>query len=63
MMRRFLLLAGSVCMLHAASPASAADQALIDAAKKEGRLTWYTTLIVDQFVRPVAEAFDKKYGI
>lgn len=46
-----------------ASPAAAADTALIDAAKKEGAVTWYTTSIVDQFVRPAAAAFEKKYGI
>ena len=46
------------------APASrAADQAMIDAAKKEGTLTWYTTLIVDQFVRPATAAFEKKYGV
>ena len=45
------------------APAVAADQALIDAAKKEGHVTWYTTLIVDQFARPAAEAFERKYGI
>ena len=43
--------------------ALAADQALIDAAKKEGEVTWYTTSIVDQFVRPAALAFEKKYGV
>lgn len=43
--------------------ASAADQALIDAAKKEGQLTWYTTQIVNQFAQPAARAFEKKYGI
>lgn len=43
--------------------AMAADEALIAAAKKEGKLTWYTTQIVDQFARPAAEAFQKKYGI
>jgi ABC-type Fe3+ transport system substrate-binding protein len=44
-------------------PPAAADQALIDAAKKEGRVIWYTSLIVDQFARPAAAAFEKKYGI
>ena len=39
------------------------DQALLDAAKKEGQVTWYTTLIVDQFARPAAMVFEKKYGI
>jgi iron(III) transport system substrate-binding protein len=43
--------------------AFAADAALIEAAKKEGQVVWYTTLIVNQLVRPVASAFEKKYGI
>ncbi len=45
------------------APVLAADQALIDAAKKEGQLTWYTTQIVNQFVTPAKAAFEKKYGI
>lgn len=43
--------------------ALALDQAMIDAAKKEGRLVWYSTLIIDQAVRPMAAAFEDKYGI
>ena len=45
----------SVCM--------AAGQSLIDAAKRDGKVTWYTTQIIDQFARPAAEAFEKKYGV
>ena len=44
-------------------PALSANQALIEAAKKEGQLTWYTTQIVNQFVTPAKAAFEKKYGI
>ena len=43
--------------------ALAADDALIAAARKEGSVTWYTTQIVNQFARPAADAFQKKYGI
>ena len=43
--------------------AHAASQALIDAAKREGRVTWYTTLLVDDASGPLAAAFEKKYGI
>jgi iron(III) transport system substrate-binding protein len=43
--------------------ARAADAALVAAAKKEGSVTWYTTLIADQLGRPIAGAFEKKYGI
>jgi ABC-type Fe3+ transport system substrate-binding protein len=59
--------AGSTALLALlvwqAAPALAADQALIDAARKEGAVTWYTTQIIDQFARPASEAFQKKYGI
>jgi iron(III) transport system substrate-binding protein len=41
----------------------AAEPALIDAAKKEGEVIWYTTQIIAQLVRPVSVAFEKKYGI
>jgi len=34
---------------------------LVEGARKEGKLMWYTTLIVDQVVRPVKEAFEKEY--
>ncbi|MFC7397863.1 ABC transporter substrate-binding protein [Chelatococcus sp. GCM10030263] len=47
----------------AASPARAVDPALVAAAKKEGQFNWYTTLVVTQVVRPLAQAFEKKYGI
>jgi ABC-type Fe3+ transport system substrate-binding protein len=36
---------------------------VIDAAKKEGRVSFYTPLITDQVVRPLAAAFRAKYGI
>jgi ABC-type Fe3+ transport system substrate-binding protein len=45
----------------AARNVSAADAALIEAAKKEGQVTWYTTLVVNQIVRPLKDAFEKKY--
>lgn len=37
------------------------DPALVAAAQKEGQLVWYSTLIVNQIVRPMAEAFQKKF--
>jgi iron(III) transport system substrate-binding protein len=49
--------------VNASSTAQAADQLLIDAAKKEAQVNWYTTQIITQFARPAAEAFLKKYGI
>ena len=54
------------CLLAAlgvgvSTSAYAADAALIEAAKKERQVVWYTTLIVNQAVRPLKEAFEKKY--
>jgi iron(III) transport system substrate-binding protein len=53
------------CAIAAAialTPARAAevyrpDPQLVEAARKEGQLLWYTTLIVDQIVRPLIKAF------
>jgi ABC-type Fe3+ transport system substrate-binding protein len=53
----------AACQILTFHDAAAADQALIDAAKKEGAVTWYTTLIANQMARPAVDAFHKKYGI
>ena len=37
------------------------QKVLEDGAKKEGKLLWYSTLIVNQALRPIKEAFEKKY--
>ena len=34
---------------------------LVEGAKKEGKLSFYTTLIIEQVVRPMKEAFEKEY--
>jgi len=36
-------------------------QMLIDGAKKEKKLLWYTTMIPDQLAQPLVKAFEKKY--
>jgi ABC-type Fe3+ transport system substrate-binding protein len=41
--------------------APAADAALVEAARKEGQVVWYTTLIVNQAIRPLQEAFEREY--
>lgn len=61
-MKNVLLAAGALVAI-VLNPAFAADQAMIDAAKKEGEVNWYTTQIVNQYVRPAISAFEKKYGI
>ena len=46
-----------------ANAARAATPGLVEAARKEGQVTWYTTQIIDQLVLPVKTAFEKKYGV
>ena len=54
-------LASVAAFLQLSSPAGAADQALIDAATKEGVVSWYTSLVESQAARPLANGFSKKY--
>src|SRR5437588_8461712 len=54
----FAILLALTC---ANAPARAADTALVAAARKEGKVVWYTTLIVNQAIRPLKEAFEKAY--
>ncbi len=51
----------AVACLFSCASGRAADATLIEAAKKEGRVLWYTTLIVNQVVIPLKTAFEKKY--
>lgn len=53
----------AACVSVIAGSVQAADPALIEAAKKEGEVVWYTTQIIAQLVRPMSAAFEKKYGI
>lgn len=48
-------------LAFASSQAYAVDQAVADAAKKEGEVVWYTGMIVNQIVRPIIDGFQKKY--
>jgi iron(III) transport system substrate-binding protein len=62
--RRAASLLASILIASSALTSSARaadDKALYDAAKKEGEVVWYTSLIVNQAVRPLIEAFNKKY--
>src|SRR6266850_1594422 len=59
LLRPVIVLLALACIT--AAPARAADAALIEAAKKEGKVVWYTTLIVNQAIRPLKEEFEKAY--
>ncbi len=59
------LIFGCALVLLGAGSATAQEPGadLIAAAKREGTVVYYTDLIVDQIVRPLTDAFEKKYGI
>ncbi len=63
MSRRAVSLAALAAAVTMSAGAHAATQELIDAAKKEGQVTWYTTQIVNQLVVPIQNVFEKKYGV
>jgi iron(III) transport system substrate-binding protein len=56
-------LAGTLALVALLSsvPAKAIEPALVEGARQEGKVVWYTTLIVDQAVRPLKQAFERKY--
>jgi ABC-type Fe3+ transport system substrate-binding protein len=60
-MKRFGCIALILATFALCAQAFAADNALYEAAKKEGEVVWYTSLIVNQAVRPLVAAFNKKY--
>jgi iron(III) transport system substrate-binding protein len=59
---RSIITAFAFVLLGDLHSAFAADPNLIEAAKREGQVTWYTALTVD-ITRVAAEAFQKQYGI
>lgn len=60
-MKNLVRIVCAVALALIVGHANAADQSTIDAAKKEGQVVWYTTLIVNQIIRPIKTAFEKKY--
>lgn len=56
-----LLVALAALVLWARGASADVDPTLVQAAQNEGKVVWYTGLIVNQIVRPLAEAFESKY--
>ncbi|MGE0226098.1 MAG: ABC transporter substrate-binding protein [Acetobacteraceae bacterium] len=59
-MRALLCLAAALLALTGPARA-AADPKLVEAAKKEGSVVWYSGMIINQIVRPIVAAFEKTY--
>ena len=63
-MRRVTVLMAALAALALAGPAAAqSGDELLAKAKAEKEVVYYTELIVDQIVRPLAAAFERRYGI
>jgi iron(III) transport system substrate-binding protein len=60
MTRRIALVALVVVLTLAAVPASAQDPKLVEAAKKEGKVVWYTSLVLPS-AEKVAKLFETAY--
>ena len=63
MATRSIAAALAACALALPAFAQEPDPGLVERAKKEGQLVYYTDLIVNQIVVPLEQAFLKKYGI
>ncbi len=60
-MRRLLSSLAAVLLVTQAARAAEVDPTLVAAGQKEGEVAWYSTLIVNQILRPMVDAFQKKY--
>ena len=58
---RWAVLAALVLPLLSTVAAQAQNQALVEAARKEGTVVWYSGMIVNQVLRPLADGFERKY--
>src|SRR5258708_37002111 len=61
--RSGILFLAATLLLSSPAPAAEINSELIAKAKAEKEVVYYTDLIVDQIVRPLAAAFERKYGI
>ena len=53
----------ALCMTAGLARAQEVSADLIAKAKQEGKVVYYTDLIVDQIVRPLVAGFEAKYGV
>jgi ABC-type Fe3+ transport system substrate-binding protein len=51
----------ALLLLPSLANASGVDPTLLEAARKEGQVVWYSGLIVNQIVRPMVAAFEATY--
>jgi ABC-type Fe3+ transport system substrate-binding protein len=56
-----LLALAGLMLPQAAVRAADPDPALVEAARKDGTVVWYSGMIINQIVRPLVERFEAKY--
>jgi iron(III) transport system substrate-binding protein len=61
--RNLLNIAAALALAITQAGAAEISNELVTKAKQEGEVVYYTDLIVDQIVRPLAAAFEAKYGV
>lgn len=59
----FVAIVVGICEWWASEPALAVEAAVVDAARKEGRVVWLTSQILGELALPLAAAFKTTYGI
>lgn len=60
-MKSLLRICAVLLILSGSARAASIDPAMIDAARKEGTVVWYSGMIINQIVRPLVDAFEAKY--
>jgi iron(III) transport system substrate-binding protein len=60
-MKRTILAAALLVFAIGTARAADIDPKLVEAAKKEGTVVWYSGMIINQIVRPLVAAFEAKY--
>ena len=63
LLRGLIIVACTTVVSPTTAPAAEVSLDLIAKAKQESPVMYYTDLIVDQVVRPMTAAFERKYGI
>ena len=61
--KKAIALAAALTMTSAVARAQEVSAELIAKARQEGKVVYYTDLIVDQIVRPLVSGFEAKYGV
>ena len=60
---RAFVLSAAICLIAISARSQEVSASLVAKAKQEGKVVFYTDMIIDQIVRPLVAGFEAKYGI